>query len=185
MSSYFLDSRQTLWRKIKEAMMAVILEARFDKADLMNAYINEIYLGQDGERAIHGFGLASRFYFGRPLDELDLHEIALLVAIVRGPSYYDPRLHPERARARRDLVLHHACASSRVISEDDATPCDRAPTRCYDSGHSAGYYPAYLDFVRRTLRRDYREEDLTEAGLKVFTQPRSARAGDWRAGAQR
>ena len=71
----------------------------------MIAYINEIYLGQDGERAVHGFGLASQFYFGKPLAELDLREIALLVAIVRGPSYYDPRRHPERARARRDLVL--------------------------------------------------------------------------------
>ena len=97
--SYFSTIGRRCARKIKEALMAVILEARFDKADLMNAHINEIYLGQDGERAIHGFGLASRFYFGRPLDELDLHEIALLVAIVRGPSYYDPRLHPESAHA--------------------------------------------------------------------------------------
>ena len=132
MRSYFLDDRQTLWRKIKEALMAVILEARFDKADLMNAYINEIYLGQDGERAIHGFGLASRFYFGRPLDELDLHEIALLVAVVRGPSYYDPRLHAERARARRDLVLHQL-ARFKLISDEEAQPSDRATARRHDT----------------------------------------------------
>jgi penicillin-binding protein 1B len=82
--SYFLDSRRTLRRKIEEAMMAVILESRFEKADIMNAYINEIYLGQDGRRAVHGFGLASQFYFGKPVVELNLQEIALMVAIVRG-----------------------------------------------------------------------------------------------------
>ena len=71
----------------------------------MHAYVNEIYLGQDGARAVHGFGLASQFYFGKPLDELDLHELALLVAEVRGPTYYDPRRHPDRALERRNLVL--------------------------------------------------------------------------------
>jgi penicillin-binding protein 1B len=82
--SYFLDSRRTLRRKAEEAVMAMILDARFEKADIMNAYINEIYLGQDGRRAVHGFGLASQFYFGKPLAELDLPEIALLVSVVRG-----------------------------------------------------------------------------------------------------
>src|SRR5439155_991924 len=96
--SYFLSSRQTLSRKVREAIMAMALDAHFTKADLMNAYINEIFLGQDGDRAIHGFGLASQFYFGKPLAELDLSEVALLVAVVRGPSYYDPRRHPERAQ---------------------------------------------------------------------------------------
>ncbi|MET0499710.1 MAG: transglycosylase domain-containing protein, partial [Steroidobacteraceae bacterium] len=103
--SYFLDNRRTIGRKIEEAFMALLLEIHFEKQDLMNAYINEIYLGQDGARAVHGFGLASQFYFGKPLAELQLHEIALLVAMVRGPSYYDPRRHADRARARRDRIL--------------------------------------------------------------------------------
>ena len=89
--SYFLDSRQTLGRKVEEALMSIILDARFEKTDLMTAYINEIHLGQDGQRAIHGFGLASQYYFGKPLSELQLHEVALLVAVARGPSYYNPR----------------------------------------------------------------------------------------------
>jgi penicillin-binding protein 1B len=103
--SYFLDNRRTVWRKLKEIAMAVILDARYQKADLLNAYINEIYLGQDGERAVHGFGLGSQFYFNKPLSELDPAEIALLIAVIRGPSYYNPFAHPERARSRRDLVL--------------------------------------------------------------------------------
>jgi penicillin-binding protein 1B len=167
--NYFLDSRQTYTRKLEEAIMAVLLEVHFEKADLMNAYINEIHLGQDGNRAIHGFGLASEFYFAKPLEELELHEVALLVAIVRGPSYYNPRRHPERARARRDLLLD-LLAQFKVIKPEDANRAKLKPLGVRERTElGSTYYPAYLDFVRRTLRRDYREQDLTEAGLKIFT----------------
>ena len=165
--SYFLSTRQTVSRKLREAVMAIALDAHFTKADLMNAYINEIFLGQDGSRAIHGFGLASQFYFGKPLSELDLPEIALLVAVVRGPSYYDPRRHPDRARARRELVLK-ILADQQVIRTADASAAARAPLGV-TLRPSGAYYPAYLDFVRRTLRRDYHEQDLTEAGLRIYT----------------
>ncbi|HMN44712.1 MAG TPA: penicillin-binding protein 1B [Povalibacter sp.] len=167
--SYFLDNRRTFGRKIEEAMMAMLLEVHFEKQDLLNAYINEIYLGQDGRRAIHGFGLASQFYFGKPLAELQLPEVALLVAVVRGPSYYDPRRHPERAKTRRDLVLK-LMAEHKVIEEKAATQAMQRPLGVVRAGTQAGsYYPAFLDLVRRTLRRDYREEDLTEAGLRIFS----------------
>ena len=165
--SYFLDSRQTLWRKLREAVMAMALDAHFTKADLMNAYINEIFLGQDGDRAIHGFGLASQFYFGKPLGELDLAEVSLLVAIVRGPSFYDPRRHPERALARRNLVLKEM-ADQGVVARADADAAARRPLGV-TSRPAGAYYPAYLDFVRRTLRRDYHDQDLTEAGLRIYT----------------
>ena len=167
--SYFLDNRRTLGRKLEEAMMAWLLEVHFEKQDLMNAYINEIYLGQDGNRAVHGFGLASQFYFGKPLAELQLHEVALLVAIVRGPSYYDPRRHADRVRARRDLVLK-LMAQYKVVDAKAAQEAAQRPLGIVNSSTQAGgYYPAFLDLVRRTLRRDYREEDLTEAGLKIFS----------------
>ncbi|HET7758087.1 MAG TPA: transglycosylase domain-containing protein, partial [Steroidobacteraceae bacterium] len=171
--SYFLSSRQTLSRKLREALMAMALDAHFTKADLMNAYINEIFLGQDGDRAIHGFGLASQFYFGKPLSELELSEVSLLVAIVRGPSYYDPRRHPERALARRNLVLRQV-AEQGVITPAEATAAAHRPL-AVSNRPSGAYYPADLDFVRRTLRRDYRDEDLTEAGLRIYTslEPRA------------
>ncbi len=178
--SYFLDSRRTLGRKAEEAVMAVILEARFEKADIMNAYINEIYLGQDGRRAVHGFGLASQFYFGKPLAELDLPEIATLVAVVRGPSYYDPRRHPERALERRNLVLK-VLAEQGVISAADAEGAAKEPLEVVEAGgRTGGYYPAFLDLVRRQLRSDYNEADLTEAGLTVFTtlDPQVQRAAE-------
>ena len=171
--NYFLDSRRTAGRKIQEAIMAVLLETHFSKTDLMTAYINEIALGQDGTRAIHGFGLASQFYFGKPLVELDLAQVATLVAVARGTSYYDPRRHPDRALKRRNLVLS-LMAEQKVISQADMQAAQARPLAVLGRG-SGGYYPAYLDLVRRTLRRDYREQDLTEAGLSIYTnlEPRT------------
>jgi penicillin-binding protein 1B len=167
--SYFLDSRRTLRRKVEEAIMAFILESRFEKADIMNAYINEIYLGQDGRRAVHGFGLASQFYFGKPLSELNLQEVALMVAIVRGPSYYDPRRHAERALERRNLVLK-VLAEQGVVPAANAERAAKRPLGITDNaGRTANYFPAFLDLVRRQLREDYPEDELTEAGLTVFS----------------
>jgi penicillin-binding protein 1B len=176
--SYFLSSRQTLGRKLREAIMAIALDARFTKEDLLNAYINEIFLGQDGNRAIHGFGLASQFYFGKPLSELDLSEVALLVAVVRGPSYYDPRRHADRVLARRNLVLKEL-AEQHVVTAAQADAAARRPLGVTPRPAGA-YYPAYLDFVRRTLRRDYRDQDLTEAGLSIYTSldPRAQEAAE-------
>ena len=156
-------------RKITEAMMAILLEVHFTKADLMNAYINEINLGQEGGRAIQGFGLASQFYFGKPLAELQLHELALLVTEVRGANYYNPRRHPERALKRRNMILN-LLAEHQVVSRAEADRAIAKPLGLVSSvGERSVYYPAFLDFVRRTLRRDYKESDLTEAGLTVFS----------------
>jgi penicillin-binding protein 1B len=176
--NYFLDSRRTVSRKLREAIMAMLLEAHFSKTDIMTAYINEVQLGQDGDRAICGFGLASQFYFGKPLVELDLAQVATLVAVVRSASYYDPRRHPDRALKRRNLVLG-LMAEQKVIAAADAQAAQARPLGVLGRG-SGGYYPAYLDLVRRTLRRDYHEEDLTEAGLAVFTNldPRTQELGE-------
>jgi penicillin-binding protein 1B len=103
--NFFLTDDRTLWRKINEALMALLLEYHYSKDEILTAYANEIYLGQSGAKEIHGFALASRFYFNRPLSELDLARTALLVAVVRGPSAYDPRRYPDRALKRRNLVL--------------------------------------------------------------------------------
>ncbi|MGB5209685.1 MAG: penicillin-binding protein 1B [Gammaproteobacteria bacterium] len=166
--SYFLDNRRSFRRKIREAVMALWVESIYDKDEILTAYVNEIYLGQDGRRAVHGFGLASRFYFGRPLAELKLHEQALLVAVVRGPTFYNPWKHPQRALQRRDLVL-------RLIAEQDvvdAAEANQAMTRPLDvlaEPGGSGYYPAYLDVVRRQLELDYPPEELSGTGLRVFT----------------
>ncbi len=165
--SYFLDDTRSMRRKAQEAVMAMLLEARYSKTQLLHGYINEIYLGQDGDRAIHGFALASRFYFGKPVDELETQEIALLVGIVRGPSYYNPRAQPERATERRNFVLARL-AELKVIAEKEATAAAKRPLGIVPRAERS-YYPAYLDYVRRELQRDYGESELMQPGVSVFT----------------
>jgi len=167
--SYFLDNRQTLGRKVTEAAMALLLELHYTKDDLLNAYVNEVYMGQDGPRAIHGFGLAAAYYFGKRLDELDTVEIATLVAIVRGPSWYRPWQSPERVRQRRDLVLallgkQGVLTKSEVVTARAQSMVLRPPGRA-----DSGYRPAFLQLVRRQLARDYEENDLSTEGLSVLT----------------
>jgi penicillin-binding protein 1B len=166
--SYFLSNRQTYTRKIREALMSLVLELRHSKDEIMLAYVNEIYLGQDGARAIHGFGLASRFYFGKALVELDVHEIALLVTIVRGPSYYDPRRNPERALARRSLVLGAMRDAGLIDDASHAAANARALDLVPPQGRRTAYYVSFMDLVRRQLRGEYSERDLERGGLKIY-----------------
>lgn len=165
--SYFLNQERTFSRKIREAFMALALELQKDKDEIALAYVNEVYLGQDGERAIHGFGLAAQFFFGRPLTELDVHEIALLIGQVRGPSYYDPRRFADRARARRDLVLRQMRDSALIDPQAYAAAVQRDPGVI--SRRASGYFAAFLDLVRRQLREEYAAADLESTGLSVFT----------------
>ena len=103
--NFYLTNERSLSRKATEAMMAVLLELHYEKKDILEAYLNEVFLGQDGQRAVHGFGLASQYFFSQPLSELKLEQVALLVGMVKGPTYYNPRRNPERALERRNLVL--------------------------------------------------------------------------------
>jgi penicillin-binding protein 1B len=167
--NFYLSPERTLWRKLQEALMALILEWHYSKNDLLEAYLNEIYLGQEGQRAIHGFGLASQFYFGRPLETVSLPQIALLVSLVRGASYYNPRRHPERALERRNMILD-VLADRRLVPLADIRAAKSAALGVTPEAPSGvSPYPAFLDLVRRQLRRDYREADLTSEGLQVFT----------------
>jgi len=167
--NFYLTNERSLTRKATEAMMAVLLELHYDKQEILEAYLNEVFLGQDGRRAIHGFGLASQYFFGQPLAELKLHQIALLVGMVKGPTYYNPRRHPERAFERRNLVLD-LLAEQQVVDPAEVAAAKQKPLGITQRGSMAdSSYPAFLDLVKRQLREDYREEDLTEEGLRVFT----------------
>jgi penicillin-binding protein 1B len=167
--SFFLSNRQTYTRKIREALMSLVLELVHTKDEIMLAYVNEIYLGQDGARAVHGFGLASRFYFGKPLKDLDVHEIALLVTIVRGPSYYDPRRNPERALARRALVLEQMRDAGLIDAAAYTRGTGRELGVVTTKTRRAAYYPAFMDLVRRQLRGEYARKDLEKGGLAIYT----------------
>ncbi len=167
--NFFLSPEQTFTRKLNEALIALLLEWRYSKHELLEGYLNEVFLGQQGAHAIHGFGRAAHHYFGRSLDDLDLDEMALLAGMVRGPSYYDPRRHPERAKRRRNRVIDlleargiaGAGAAQRARSEPLGVTGRPPP--------ASARFPAFVDLVRRQLRRDYPGEVLRSEGLRILT----------------
>ncbi|MCV6604285.1 MAG: transglycosylase domain-containing protein, partial [Porticoccaceae bacterium] len=167
--NFYLTNDRKLWRKLVEIPMALLLELHYDKAEILEAYINEVYLGQAGKRAIHGFGLASRHYFRQPVGELDVHQVALLIALVKGASYYDPWRNRGRALKRRNLVLD-VMASHRLIDKSTAASAKAKELGVVARRATAfNDYPAYLDLVKRQLRRDYSGDDLRREGLRIFT----------------
>ena len=177
----FLNRERTLWRKFREALITLILEYHYDKEEILEAYLNEVYFGQDQRRSIHGVGMASQFFFGHDASQLTLSESALLVGMLKGPSRYNPRRYPQRAKERRNLVLD-LLAQQGVVSAPTAARAKRQPLGVLShvpSGQSL--YPAFLDLVRSQILRDYRREDLTTTGLKIFTtlNPLSQQAAEW------
>lgn len=167
--NFYLTPERSFWRKINEVFMSLIIEFRYSKDEILEAYLNEVYLGQDGASAVHGFGLASEFYFGQSLKDLPLAKMASLVALVRGPSYYDPRRHPERALKRRNLVLAKMHEEGYITKNQEETARD-IPLQVIPQAHrSVNRYPAFMDLVKRQLKETYKEDDLTSEGLSIFT----------------
>lgn len=168
--NYYLNSDRTVKRKLIEMVMAVLLEAHYSKQEILQAYLNEVYLSQAGNRAIHGFALGSQTFFGRPLQELDLPELATLAGIIKGPSFYNPLKYPERARQRRNLVLQTMLEES-FIDQDQFDRVSETPMRVNRSVDQAATlaYPAYLGFLRQGLRDQYQEQDILTDGLAIHT----------------
>jgi penicillin-binding protein 1B len=167
--NFYLTSERTFSRKFREMIMALLLEFHYEKADILEAYLNEVFLGQAKNRAVHGVGLASQFYFGVPAAELSVEQSALLIGLVKGASYYNPRRYPKRARARRDLVLDEMLGAQ-VITPDVHAAAVTRPLGVLDNpSYNTNYYPAYINLVKRQLRVDYKEVDLRSEGLRLFT----------------
>ncbi|OQW90966.1 MAG: penicillin-binding protein 1B, partial [Beggiatoa sp. IS2] len=167
--NFFLSPERTLERKFNEAIMAFLLEWHYTKEQILEAYLNEVYIGQDGNRSIHGMGMGAQFYFNRPLEELKLEELALLVSLVRAPSSYDPRKHPQRALERRNLVLD-AMTEQKMIEPAEAKIAKATLLNVTEEVIGSAFsYPAFVEVVRAQLRQDYRENDLRSEGLQIFT----------------
>ncbi len=165
----FLTRKKTIHRKLVEMVMAFMIEARHSKREILQTYINEVYLGQSGQRAIHGLGLASQFYFARPLRELEAHQVALLVGMIRAPSQYNPRRHPEAALKRRNLVLREA-AKRGVWREQQARLAEARPLDlALQEDRGTRSWHAFLELVRNQIHRDYRDEDIKASGLNIFS----------------
>jgi penicillin-binding protein 1B len=167
--NFFLTPERTLQRKGTEFIMAVLLELHYGKEEILETYLNEIYLGQDRDRAVHGVGLASLHYFGKTVDHLSLPEGALLVGMVKGPGVYDPYRHPDRALERRNLVLREMRNTNAITSEEFMLARSTGLGVNAKASTGTSTHPAFVDLVYRHLRRDYDEADLRSEGLRIFT----------------
>lgn len=165
-----IGKERTFTRKFNEILYALIMEARYDKRVILEAYFNQVYLGQRGNQAIHGVASGAEFWFGRNLDLLTTEQVALLVGLVKGPSYYDPRRHPERATDRRNFVLGKFLENGLIDqAEHDRAIAAPLGVTAAPGLLAANRFPAYIDLVRRQLGNDYQESELQGAGLSVFT----------------
>ncbi|OLQ87038.1 penicillin-binding protein 1B [Vibrio panuliri] len=164
----FLTSDRTLWRKIREAYIAIILDYRYDKDRILEAYLNEVYLGQSGGEAVHGFGLAARLYFGQPIQELRIDQLALLVGMVKGPSYYNPVRYPDRAKTRRDLVLRLMMQQGYLTASEFDDAASR-PLDIQDNPRIASRQPAYFQQLNIELKEKVGGAFEADKGLRVFT----------------
>lgn len=167
--NFYLSNERTLSRKLNEAAMALLLELHYNKNEILETYLNEVTLGQSGDRSVNGFGLASQFYFGQPVSELNLSQVALLVGMVQGPSYYNPRRNPERALKRRNIVIDNLLHEDKITAAEAAAAKQRPLAVIAKPTAATTVYPAFIDLVRRQLHTEYKEEDLSSEGLRIFT----------------
>jgi len=164
----FLSREKTLWRKANEAIMSLILEYRYSKDLLLEAYINEVYLGQNYANAIHGFGLGAEFYFGRRIEQLSPEQVAMLVGIVKGPSYYDPWRKPDRTKARRDLILT-LMFEKELLSKPEFVKAIESPLSVRQIRRfTRQKFPSYIQLVKQELAQLMTQYDQ-QSGISVFT----------------
>jgi penicillin-binding protein 1B len=167
--SLFLTREKRLSRKLKEIAYSLIIEFRYDKQRILEAYLNQVYMGQQGNQSIHGVAAASEFWFGRELGSLRTEDMALLVGMIQGPSLFDPRRKPEAAKGRRDLVLL-VWNQLELIDDAEFKRARAAPLAVSARpGVTRNRNPAFMDLVRRQLARDYPADALRGAGLSVMT----------------
>ncbi len=166
--NFFLTPERTYRRKAREAVMALLVEARYDKDAILEAYLNEIYFGQRGSTAVHGVGEASHLYFGKPVERLSPAESGLLAAIIQSPNGISPWRDPKRAVARRNLVLELMRDQGRL--DDEAYERARGePLRLAAVTPERSDTRYFLDLLHRQLADTYSAEQLTEAGLRIYS----------------
>ncbi|MDG1641496.1 bifunctional glycosyl transferase/transpeptidase [Klebsiella huaxiensis] len=164
----FLSSERSYWRKINEAYMALIVDARYSKDRILELYMNEVYLGQSGDNEIRGFPLASLYYFGRPVEELSLDQQALLVGMVKGASVYNPWRNPKLALERRNLVLR-LLQQQQIIDQELYDMLSARPLGVQPRGGVISPQPAFMQMVRQELQAKLGDKVKDLSGVKIFT----------------
>jgi penicillin-binding protein 1B len=168
MKNFFLSPKRDWRRKIKEALMAYIAERRFTKDEILENYVNDIYLGQRGQAGVYGLWEASEFYFSKDPRDLTIAEMATLAGMISSPNRLNPLRHPEAAAMRRNevlrLMLHDGYISEAAYAEAIAEKL--RPREVYTEGNDAPYF---VDFVKHELAERFPPEVLAGEGLRVFT----------------
>ncbi len=166
--NYFLTPERTFTRKLKEIILALIIELKYDKPEILEIYLNEIDLGQKGSVAINGIGEASYFYFAKPVKQLTLSEAATIAGLIKAPNHYSPYRDVERCRSRRDSVLE-AMHRWQWITETELQAALAQPINAVGFTVSTAKAPYFIDYLTEQLNTLYRPEDLTSLGLSVYT----------------
>ncbi len=166
--NYFLTSGRTFSRKFKELLMALTMEVMYEKNEILEIYLNEIYLGQKGSVSVNGIGAASYYYFGKPVDRLSLAEAAVIAGLIRGPGFYSPYVNKEHSLNRRNIVLRsmhkNGWLSPEKLQEALSSPLNPAGYNVY--GKKAPYF---MDALSSQLRDLYTPEILAGLGLSIYT----------------
>jgi penicillin-binding protein 1B len=164
----YLSHERTVSRKSQEVILALLLEIRYTKAEILEAYLNEIYLGGTGGVSLLGVGAASRAYFGKDASQLDLSEAAILAGMIRSPANYSPLTHPERAKERRDLVLQRLARLKRVEPER-IEQAMRQPIAAAPEPLVRRRAPYFADAAALEAQRRFGIEDLADNGYVLFS----------------
>ncbi len=168
--NYYLTSEKTYKRKVMEAFMALILDARYSKEEILEAYLNDIYLGRNRSISILGVGEASRFFFGKPVTDINVAEAALLAGMVRSPNNYSPFTHPERAIQRRNTVLELMRKNKKIDQKTyEAARAASLPRKPFREKTGLASIPYYVDRVLQEMERDYGIDDVKGKGLQIYT----------------
>lgn len=168
MKNFFLSTERTVQRKLVEALMALIAERRYSKLEILENYLNEIYLGQAGARGIFGISEAAEFYFGKDPTDLSLAQSALLAGLIQAPNRYSPYHAPERALRRRDVVLGRMHRAG-MITDADYAEAKAEPLGVRPDASTPRVAPYFVDYVREELERSYPADVLTQDGLQIHT----------------
>src|SRR5437588_2866323 len=168
--NYYLTSERTLRRKVLEAFMAIILDAKYSKREILEAYLNDIYLGRNRSISILGVGEASRFYFGKPVSEINVAEAALVAGLIRSPNNYSPFVNPSLALQRRSAVLGLMLKQKKITREQyDAAMAAKLPPRPFRQRSGLSSIPFYVDRVLQEMARDYGISNVKGRGLAIYT----------------
>ena len=161
----FLTQEKKIIRKIREAILAVQIEHQFSKQEILQLYLNQIYLGGGA----YGVKAAAKRYFNKDLADLTTGEAALIVGLVPAPERYNPFVNPERSRQRRDLVLSVMKGQGYITQEEyEAATQEPLPTRqTVTENYKPGLY--FIEHIRRMLEEKYGTETLWKGGLNIYT----------------